>query len=496
MPYQAQILQDNHRKLGIFGGYGSGKTTTTYKSDEKHIMLTPGGETLIGANTLIQLENTVKKDLEGDFPFEFVKNLNKQKNSITFANGHILYYRPIETEGDIRSYNLTRAHILEASEVKKEAYVQLQARVRNEAAVKPRLDDNGAKMYKWNKLTRAYELVIEYDWLQLIIESNPDSGWIKEDVLLKSETITVYGDEANYYPLPDQVQRTIASYVIPTKANYNLPPHFYTDLAGDKPNWWINRYLEGSFEYREGLVYPNVPKAIIDDFEIPKHWPILIAFDYGLNDNSHFLFAAADFDGEKFGKPALFYFKELVRSDLNIVSLASEYKRVYNEIVRPGALYMMPVMDARSYALRSKEGEKKTLGTLFAEQGCIFNKAQMDKNTRILRFSSLIDLGHAYFFKNGCPVMIHELLGYKYPDRSLDKNVNSDKPIDKNDHGISAAEWIAMEVPSQMKRLDNQTTRLTNMIKENYSDTYNPLFDFDRTRDETQYEGFASIFHF
>jgi hypothetical protein len=498
MPYQAEILADSHRRLGIFGGYGCGKTTTTYKSDEKHIQLTPGGETLIGANTLIQLENTIKKDLEGDLPYAFVKSVNKQLNTITFVNGHVLYYRPLEKEGDIRSYNLTRAHILEASEVKRESYVQLQARVRNEAAVKPRLDENGARMYRWNKQTKAYELVIDYDWLQLLIESNPDSGWIKEDVLLRSSVIKNHGEPVDYNILPELRLDSISTHVIPTKANYNLPPHFYSDLAADKPLWWILRYLEGSFEYREGLVYPNLTKALIPSFAIPNHWPIVIGFDYGLNDNSHFVFAALDFEGEKFGKPAVFFFREVVKSDLNIVSLASEYKRVYNEVVRPGALYTMPVMDSRSYALRSKEGEKKTIGTLFAEQGCIFNKAQMNKDVRILKLNALIDLGNAYFFSDGVPHLIHELQGYKYPDRSLDKNVRIDKPVDKNDHGISAAEFIAMEVPPQMKRQDTRVMRLEDIVMNNRSnvENYDPFFSRDAQQQEDTYEGFGSIFHF
>lgn len=496
MPYQADIMKDSHRRIGVFGGYGSGKTVTTYKSDEKHIQITPNGETLIGANTLIQLENTVKKDLENDMPAEFVKQYNRQKNSIEFVNGHILYYRPLETEGDIRSYNLTRAHILEASEVKYESFVQLQARVRNEAAVKPLLDENGQKQFQWNKTKKAFEMLVDFDWLQIILESNPDSGWILGDFLLKSTEITIYDDEnTNYNVLPTAVQPNSTSYIIPTRANYNLPPHFYEDLAADKPDWWKRRYLEGSFEYQEGLVYPNFSRAVIPSFKIPAHWPIIIAFDYGLNDNSCFIFGAVDYNGEKFGRPAVFFFREIVKNNMNIAELAAEYKRHYNEIVRPGALHSVPVMDAKSYSVRSREGEKKTLATLFQEQGCIFNKAQMNKDARILRLNTLIDLGNAYFFSDAVPYTIGEFSVYKYPERTLEKVQKNVKPVDGNDHCISAVEFAIMELPPRLENNNRPVTRVDDVLT-NRTRQYNPLFDTEPQTQTDDYEGFAAAFRY
>ena len=454
MAHQSMILRDPSKKLGVFGGYGSGKTFTTMKSDQKHIMLTPKGETLIGADTLIQLENTIKKDLERDFPMDFVRKYNRQKNLVHFENGHLLYYRPLANEGDVRSYNLTRFHALEASEVKYESYVQAQARTRNTAAVVPELDKNGSPIYDYDEETGMYKMREKYNWLQMIVESNPDPGWIRNNFLMKSGHIYMHDvTDQEYHVNASDADAGISSHIIPTKTNYHLPRSFITDLAKGKPDWWVRRYVFGSFEYREGLVYPNYARQIIDDFEVPKHWPRMISYDYGLNDNSHFIFGALDIEGEKMGHPALFLFAELVMNDASVTQLAEAYKQVYRIYVPSvGGLYKTPVMDAKSYGKRTPTEEKKTLGRLFLEQGVLFRGAQMDVNARVMKFNDMIDKKQVYFFKEGVKELNKEAKNYKFPDRDLEGTTKKhEKPIDKENHGVNSAEFLVMEVPSDMK---------------------------------------------
>jgi len=496
--HQAQILQDPHRELGVFGGYGSGKTVAGYLGDEKHIMLTPNGETLVGADTLVQINNTVRKDLESDFPAEFVRAYNRQQNQVLFENGHILHYRHLAEPDDLRSYNVSRIHILEGSECKHESYTQLQTRLRNEAAIVPFYNDDGSKRYVWNQEEMTLELDVNYDWLQMVIESNPDSGWIKYDILEKSHVITIYDSERVKVEPNDHIDNFKSSHVIPTRANYMLPPSFYYAMVAGKPDWWKRRYIEGSFDYAEGLVYPNMTDRIVDDFDIPRHWQRLIGFDYGLNANSHFVFGAMDWFGEhkKNGVPALYWFTEVVVNNANIKTLAEMYKRKYREAVPAlGSMYRTPVMDGRSYYVRAKVGAKETLGKLFLDQGVLFNPAEMDLSARIFRTTWLIDEHHCYFFKGGVPKLIREYKEYKYPDKQLEKNTASDKPIDKRNHGINATEFAHMQLPGDLK----PTADFKEDYRRNRPDkplTYNPFADLDKHVDEyEQSDGFGSLFH-
>ena len=48
-PHQQLFHTDPHRFKGNFGGFGSGKTSTSLQEIYKHIFLTPGGTGLVGA---------------------------------------------------------------------------------------------------------------------------------------------------------------------------------------------------------------------------------------------------------------------------------------------------------------------------------------------------------------------------------------------------------------------------------------------------------------
>lgn len=496
MPHQHVVLEDPSHELGIFGAYGSGKTVIGYEYDQKHIMLTPDGETLVGANTLVQLENTIKKDFEGDFPLEFVEYYNKQKNKIHFINGHILYWRTLADEGDFRSYNLTRSHLLEASEIKYDSFVQIQARTRNMKATVPALDEHGAPIYDYDELTDSYKIRLLLDWRQSVAESNPDSGWIKFEFLDRSETVVLHKADVKF-TLDPEVHKGRTTHIIPTRANYMLPPNYYEDLASGKPHWWVRRYLESDFSYSEGLVYPNHARQMIEDFPIPVHWQRVIGFDYGLNDNSHFIFGAIDWYGEHFadGKPAIFWFDEVVRNNLNVKGLATEYKQKYRKVIPTGSLYRTPAMDARSYSLRQKTDAKKTLGTLFAEEGCLFTPAQMNLDARLFKLNAFIDNGNAWFFVTGVSHLNEEMRTYKFPEKVLEQVKNAFKPIDKNNHGINACEFATMQLPLSLRPdMGNPPPRDPNRNKK--KEKYNPFADLAMKNEEERFNGFGDIMRF
>ena len=87
--HQASVHTDTHRFILNAGGYGSGKTTTSRQEFYKHLFLTEGGNTLIGANIAPQYEQTIKRDIENDIPAAFVKDSSSQKQYIDFINESI-----------------------------------------------------------------------------------------------------------------------------------------------------------------------------------------------------------------------------------------------------------------------------------------------------------------------------------------------------------------------------------------------------------------------
>lgn len=181
-PHQAEVHRDAHTYIGNFGGYGTGKTLTSRQELYKHVFTTPNANVLIGANVSSQYEQTIKRDIEADIPKAFVKYVSTQKSYMDLINGARIMFRPLDDVDKIRSYNLTMFIIVEASEVDPEAFVQLKTRLRNLNASIPYTNPDGSVVYE--TLENGMKVPkVKTDWLKGIIESNPDSGWIRTEVL-------------------------------------------------------------------------------------------------------------------------------------------------------------------------------------------------------------------------------------------------------------------------------------------------------------------------
>lgn len=340
--HQFDFHKDSHRFTGNFGGYGSGKTLTSREEIFKHFFITPSGTTLIGANVMSQYEQTLKRELEADLPAAFVRRINTQKAYIDLINGHRIMYRPFDDPEKLRSYNLTQFVILEASEVTPQAFVQLKTRLRNMHGMVPKHDKEGNIKYKITKNGGRIPIPA-FDWRRGIIESNPDAGWIRDDVLLVSDRIYKHGTIMDRYEQLDaEKDPHISTHVTSTDANEYLPSDFIEMNTKNKPAWWIQRYIYGSFLYSQGAVYPSTPMAVEDPINIPSNWKRLIAFDYGLVDDSVFIFAAIDDT-----KGIVHIYKEVRTKDRNVEQLANIYHKNIEDIPS-GGLLTAPIIDPKS----------------------------------------------------------------------------------------------------------------------------------------------------
>ena len=174
--HQRAFHEDPHTFKGSFGGYGSGKTLTDRQQFYKHALITPGGNTIIGANVASQYEQTIKRDIEADLPAAFVRGYNTQKQYMDLINGHRVMYRPFDDPNKLRSYNVSMFIMIEGSEIKRESFTQLKTRLRNMAAATQAKDpETGEPLFQLAPNGTPIP-VYDHDWREGIIESNPDAG--------------------------------------------------------------------------------------------------------------------------------------------------------------------------------------------------------------------------------------------------------------------------------------------------------------------------------
>ena len=399
---------------------------------------------MIGANVGSQYEQTIKREIEADLPIAFVQKVNTQKAYYDLINGHRIMFRPYDDPDKLRSYNLTSFLIVEASEVKQQSFTQLKTRLRNLAATVPRKDENGEIIYK----TAANGVkipLIEANWQKGIIESNPSAGWIKNDVLRVSSDIYKHGDIVDEYAVdPDLADPAISTHVTSTSANEFLPDNFIENNVKNKPMWWVNRYIYGSFLYAEGKVYPRSNECVIDDYEIPKHWRRIVAFDYGLSDDAVYIAGAVD---EVKGE--LIIYDESRSNDNNIETLSKLFYE-FTADIPVGGWICPPIIDPKSGPKR--DYDKKSLSDHFLDYGISFIPGFVNVDARIFRLNTYIEAGKLKIMRK-CKRLIEELDNYKFKaDESLMSGYTG-KPVDKDNHGINALEWITMELPADPKNL-------------------------------------------
>jgi len=335
------------------------------------------------------------------------------------VNNARIMFRPFDDPEKLRSLNLSMFVIVEASETSADTFHQLKTRLRNQAA----FNNNG-------------------DWRRGIIETNPGAGWIRSDVLLNSQTITVHGSSLSEYAPSLTPDPNISTHITSTDANQYLPPNFISELAINKPQWWVLKYIYGSFSYAEGLVYPATSKCIVESFTPPRHWKHLVAADYGLRDKFAFLAGAIDpVNG------ILHIYKNQTTNDKSIEDLAKMYYK-FTDHIPQGGLYTAPIMDPKSGPKR--DYEKKTLYDHFLDYGIAFQPGHIQVDARVYRVNTYLESGKLKIHDN-CIELITELQNYKFPERTLGSKWVSDKPVDKDNHSINPLEWICMALPADPK---------------------------------------------
>jgi hypothetical protein len=285
------------------------------------------------------------------------------------------------------------------------------------------------------------------------LETNPDSGWVKSKFLLDSGTVEFYGDAYNEgYKYNKDRDSQKYTQIISTSANPYLPATYEEEQTRGKSKAYVQQYYKGSFNFSSNLVFPNFGVCIVSPHPLPRAFDesgkrvlyYAIGVDYGINDPTHVVYTAFSTETKK-----LYVYDELRINNSDIKTLAKEYRKEtkLNGTDLDGLL-MQPRFDGRSYSKR--ESNLVTIGSMFEAEGLYFEPSFASHDARIIKMNSLLNHNQVEVFST-CEFLIDEALNYKF---KLDKSsAPTDKPEDGNDHGITALEFVVVELPHNLQEL-------------------------------------------
>lgn len=436
LPHQTEYHKDTHTFKAIFGAYGSGKTTTAVMELIRHALAVPHGMSAMLAPTMQMLQETSYAILKDYMPHTFIdyEVKSRGKEEIVLTNGHKILLLPSNSADKLRSLNLSAFYLEEASNAKYEVFSELTARTRNAAALK-----DGK-----NKLLG-------------IICSNPDVGWVRTEILHKSDE--VISSDGRVYPKDeDQYNPFMSTHLHSSYQNTYLDPDFQMRISRGKPDWWVARYIHGSFDYAEGMVYPTFAKNIVDPFYIPGHWKRVFSVDFGLRDPTVMLAGAIDPE-----ENVLYIYDEYYKAETPINENAKAMKAILEQ-VPPGLIYGQVIADP-SGAKRSG-ATRRSYFNHYAEYGLWFQEGNNNIEAGIAKVFTYLSLYRLKIFSH-CINIIREGRSYKYRDNELDQQKNrGEKPVDANNHAMDALRYMLMELPDDPDNLASEVYEGNN--KANY----------------------------
>lgn len=406
----------------------------------EHALTVPRGRTLITAPKLQLVSDAIMPELFKFIPPWTIEKQTKTPIKINLKNGHEIVVYASNDDGNLRSLNLTMFYMEEASEVDYKIFMQLQARLRNQAG-----------------LFRDEHGMVVADHRKGIIASNPEQGWLVDNFMLYSNKI-YSSPSVNVEPYKKLIKKKEVMYetfLSSSRDNIYLPPGFISTLCVGKTPFWIRKYIDCALEIREGAVYPEFTEHILDkEFPIPPSWRRVAGFDKGFKDETAFVLGAIDpktgiiyvYDEYYVSRQPIQYHAKNVKEKLSGVNL-------YQNVQADPTVFNANDRDGKSYA-----------ELFYRWSGVSLDPAKNAISLGIERVREYMYSGKLKFFPS-CVNIKDEALNYVYPDKETVANAE-EKPKAGADHLMDALRYMIMGMPQDPFELEEVYSMTFDMIKQ------------------------------
>lgn len=463
-PFQLMIQQTSNKIINVFGGVGSAKSVLSASVVAENIRTQSGIKIYAMAQTIDQLEQTSKSELE---QFFLSDEWDKHNQGLWLhKNGSEVNWIGSDSEQKLRGRNAGFIWLMEASSIPHEIHVQATQRIRQSALKNKILDENGNDTYIWDEVENRYEIAFDRDKSQLLLETNPHLGWVRTEALLKSHTIIaskgVRGTEAlKRFAQPKVDPESgrpidMVSFMFASPDNPMMSSDFLADIrANSNSKAEYERDIYCNMSFTEGLVFGEemVDHNLIDEGEVNFHGKVVDgkntffveAIDPGgSNDNNDATgYILAMYENVPDGMPKITPMASFKRSGLTLDQTAKliNERRAMVGWTRAKSKYFVcdPSGKRTNHYTHSYAGDLAKLGIH------VSTDVNNDINYGIRRMKTFIAKGRLTIYANAVPELAEEIRNYRWSDnvsksRTIKKVLTL--PVDRDNHMIDPLRYL------------------------------------------------------
>lgn len=426
-PHQQQLIfADADEREQLFGGAKRGGKS--HGGSQKAIMLSmafPGNRGLLYRQNLTDLKDSTLVTFFQVCPPGVIQQHHKGDRMVIFTNKSHFIYRGIGDEKElekVKGIDLGWMWGDEPSEIEESTYLMLLAQLNW------KLPNNKRPPY------------------MSMLTCNPEPGWVKKR-FIDPLTKDAKGNITDYHASRDRV-------FIPSLPNDNpyLPPDYIQYLLDNFPPEWVDKYVRGSWEVSEGMVYKEFDKNIhCVDYHPPlNEMKLYASLDHATTGVTCFMVLGVTANHD------YFVIREYYQKDRLVSEHALAILAIIAGLERAGGTLEYILIDPAT-SQRSSQGnyQLQNVRELYAEAGIqtipAWNtiEAGVERVRQLLHpvathFHPLTEIqGAPHFFIYNCPHLVDEFQGWK-----KDVDVHGYVKYKGADHALDNIRYIAISRPA------------------------------------------------
>lgn len=423
-PHQAKFHQSPAKFRALFGGYGNGKTFAFCAEAIQLSLEYPNNFGLIGRMTYPELRDSTWHELlnfpilvdDKEVPFvnsPLVKSYNKAEHSVELVNGSLIVGRAMEGSFDkVKSMNLGWFGIDQLEEMPQEMWLGLIGRLRRKGVRHTAFGVGNPEGHDWV-------------WKR----------WVMQ---------------------PDQDHFIVNA---ASSENTYLPAGYVQGLIDQYPDEWVKRYVYGSFDTFEGLVYKDFQDKepyVVKASKIPENWYRFVSIDHGYRNPTAVLWGAVGDDGQ------VIIYDEFYEPG-HLVSEIATVLRAKEKENKPRLYLIDP-------SCRNRNGVTgKSVIDEFAANKIYCQPANNDVRAGINRVQELFKLQNGkprLKITQNCVNLRTELQTYRWKDLKPSAVTDApEKPLKKEDHAADALRYLCMYLYQTPRKKKNPSFDYKEVLK-------------------------------